>query len=499
MTPGTRGPGTTSARLSPAYLCWLGLASAVTLWVVVVTRLVVHRHNMFATFDFDLGIHDQSLWLLSKGQWFNTVCGLPVFGHHAMFMYYLLVPFVWLGGGPNLWNTFQVLALGLAAIPVFLVARRATRSHVMALAFGVAWLLLPTVTFLAWETFHPETMAIPFLLMGYHYATTRPQGTGRHVTRPNLITVAWIAAAMLWKEDISLAVMGIGILLVLQRRRRFGLALLGGSALYFLVFAVWMVPALAGETSAYGMLYGDLGTTPFEVARTSITEPSLFFRRLDDNNALGYVGQLAAPLGFLPLAAPAVILMGVPQFFINILTTADFTWAMMYHYQAVPIVAMILGAAETAGWIARRKRHLGTATAMLVLVSSLVAANAWGALPGGNKYNAGYWPHGNRPTAGWEAALERVGPDDAVAAHYAFVPHASQRKLVYTFPNPWIRTNFLGDPSLLESPSKITWLVIPDNSLGEQAANLLESLLATGEYGDAQTVQGITTYRRLKP
>jgi uncharacterized membrane protein len=486
-------------RLSTAQIAWLGLAVAVTLWVVVVTRLVVHRHNMFATFDFDLGIHDQSLWLLSKGRWFNTVCGLPVFGHHAMFMYYLLVPFVWLGGGPNLWNTFQVLALGLAAIPVFLVARRATKSHVMALGFAVAWLLLPTVTYLAWETFHPETMAIPFLLMGYHYATTRPDGAGRHVTRHNLITVAWFAAAMLWKEDISLAVMGIAVLLILRKRLRFGLALLGGAALYFLVFAVWMVPTLAGETSAYGMLYGDLGKTPFEVARTSLTEPSLFFRRLSDNNALGYVGQLAAPLGFLPLAAPAVILMGVPQFFINILTTADFTWAMMYHYQAVPIVAMILGAIETTGWITRRKQVLGTVAVTLALASSLIAANAWGILPGGNKYNAGYWPHGDRSTAGLEAALERIGPDDAVSAHYSFVPHASQRKLIYTFPNPWIRTNFLGDPSLLESPSKITWLVIPDNTLGEQAADLLESLVATGEYGDAQTVEGVTTYRRLKP
>jgi hypothetical protein len=51
----------------------------------------------------------------------------------------------------------------------------------------------------------------------------------------------------------------------------------------------------------------------------------------------------------------------------------------------------------------------------------------------------------------------------------------------------------------LESPSKITWLVIPDGSLGAQAAELLQSLIATGEYGDAETVAGITSYRRLKP
>jgi hypothetical protein len=135
----------------------------------------------------------------------------------------------------------------------------------------------------------------------------------------------------------------------------------------------------------------------------------------------------------------------------------------------------------------------------LALVASCVAANAWGLMPFGDKYRAGYWPHGEQVVDGWKAALDRVGPDDAVSAHYAFVPHASQRRIIYTFPNPWVRTNFLGDPSLLESPSKIKWLVIPDNTMGGAAAEVLQKLISTGEYGDPQTVAGITTYRRLKP
>jgi len=174
------------------------LTGAVLAWIWVVGRLVVDRHNSFATFDFDLGIHDQSLWLLSKGQWFNTVCGLPVFGHHAMFMYWLLVPLVWLGGGPNLWNLIQVVALALGAVPVYLIAKQRLRSDVLACMLGVSWLLLPTVSFLAWETWHPETLAVPFLMMGYHYATARPTGFGTDVRRRNIIAFAWLLAAMLW-------------------------------------------------------------------------------------------------------------------------------------------------------------------------------------------------------------------------------------------------------------------------------------------------------------
>jgi uncharacterized membrane protein len=247
------------------------------------------------------------------------------------------------------------------------------------------------------------------------------------------------------------------------------------------------------------MLYGDLGKTPLDVAKTSLQHPSLFFDRLSNNNFKGYVGQLTSPLGFVPLLAPLTLVMGIPQIFINILTTANFTWAMMYHYQAVPVVAMILGAIEGAAFLRRHSRVIGTLAACLAFVTSCIAATSWGLLPFGARYNVGYWPHGSQPTVGWDAALKRVGPSDPVAAHYAFVPHASHREIIYTFPNPWVRTNFLGDPKLLENPSKIKWLVIPDNSLGSSAAQVLQNLLDTGEYGDAQTVGGVTTYRRLKP
>lgn len=484
-----------TARSLPAAI----LTGAVLAWIWVIGRLVVDRHNSFATFDFDLGIHDQSLWLLSQGKWFNTVCGLPVFGHHAMFMYWLLVPFVWLGGGPNLWNLIQVAALALGAVPVYLIARHRLRSDVLACMLGLSWLLLPTVSFLAWETWHPETLAIPFLMMGYHYATTRPEGFGTDVRRRNITAFAWLLAAMLWKEDIALAVMGIAILLIAKKRWKFGCALLGFAAVYFLIVGVWMVPTLAGDTSAYGMLYGELGKTPFDVAKNSIKDPSLFFDRLSNNNFTGYIGRLSSPLGFVSFLAPLTILMGVPMIFINILTTADFTWAMMYHYQAVPVTAMMLGAIEGAGFLRRRSKVIGACAVTLTLLSSCIAADAWSLLPFGDQYRKGYWPHGEQVVDGWKAALERVGPTDAVSAHYAFVPHASQREIIYTFPNPWVRTNFLGDPSLLESPSKIKWLVIPDNTLGGAAKTVLEQLLASGEYGDAQTVSGVTSYRRLKP
>ena len=467
-------------------------------WIFLFARLIIRRHDSFQTFDFDLGIHDQSLWLLAHGKTFNTVCGLPVFGHHAMFMYYLLVPFVWLGGGPNLWNTFQVLALGLAAIPVFKIAVHRLNSRIAGLAFAIAWLLLPTTIYLVWETFHPETMAIPFLLTGYHYAITRNSPHTGRLSRTSLAFI-WLAAAVLWKEDIALAVIGIGVLMLWKRQWRFGATLIGAAFVYFLVIGVWLVPTLAGEFSSYGALYGNLGQTPLDVVKNSVLHPSRFFGRLSDNNALGYTGQIMSPLAFMSVLAPITLVMAVPQYFINILTTADFTWAMMYHYQAVPIVAAIVAAIDGVAFMQRRNRYLGHLCVTAVLIASSIAAVNWGNSPIGKKKDYISWGSNTSWIEGWKAAQRRVGPNDIVSATYALIPHITHREVVYSFPNPWIQSNFLNSPSRYVDPDRVKWIVVAEMQMAPEVTEKLNSLIASGEFGDAETVNRVTSYRRLRP
>ena len=45
------------------------------LFVIVFGRLIWLRHARYGTFDFDLGHHDQAIWLLSQGKGFITVSG----------------------------------------------------------------------------------------------------------------------------------------------------------------------------------------------------------------------------------------------------------------------------------------------------------------------------------------------------------------------------------------------------------------------------------------
>jgi uncharacterized membrane protein len=476
------------------------LAMAMLVWGVKVTQLVWLRHDKFLTNDFDLGIHDQSLWLLAHFKSWNTVYGGPVFAHHAMFMYVFMVPLVWLGGGPNLWNFLQVVALALTAVPLYLLAKRRWNNDWAAMALGVVWLVSPTTTYLVQETFHPEAMALPFLVTGYYLATTRPDGTPREVFRHNLLTVGFLLAAMLWKEDIAIVVTMMGLVLLWRGRRKFAWAVFFGALAYTVIIGAWLVPALAHGDTAYGMLYGGMGKTPTQVFVNSVKHPSWFFRRLDHNNAVSYANRIQAPWGWMGLLSPITLLMAVPQFFINILTTAKFTFVIRYHYQAIPLAVSAIAAVEGITWAKARHKIFGHTALALLLVSALITTVRWGDLPYAKRYSKWDWGTLEVQTAGWQAALDRIGNDPSgVAAMYQLVPHLSQRDNIFTYPNPWIRSNYLSDSGHGRSPEKVQWLVVIPERLNPPALALFNSLVESGEFGDLQTVDGVVTARRLTP
>lgn len=486
----------TLARRNRERMPSLILLVATLCWILLMRWIVLLRHASFNTFDFDLGIHDQSLWLLAHGHWFNTVCGLPVFGHHASFMYVLLAPLTWIGAGPDTWNVLQVFMLGSAAGPVFLLARDRTRSEWIGLLFGIAWLLAPTTAYLAFETFHPETMAVPFLLMAYRHCTSGQHSASIPAIRANAVAFAWVLAAMLWKEDVALAIIGISIVVICRGRRRFGVFLLAFSAVYFVVVALWLVPKLAGDNTAYGMLYGDLGRTPTDVLRTSVAHPSMVIDRLRDNNALGYLGQIAAPFGFLTALAPIVLVMGMPQYFINILTTSDFTWSMMYHYQAVPLATAATAAVEGLALLKRHSRVLTRLGVLALCVAGPLTTYSWGMLPIARD-EVTFEDLSARDVSGYTRAIATIGPDDAVSAEFDVVPHLTHRQTIYTFPNPWIRMNFLSNASMTREQCKIQWIVLDKSTLDPESGALLESLVSSGTFELIETVAGVSTYRRI--
>ena len=152
------------------------------------------------------------------------------------------------------------------------------------------WLLQPSVQWFAWETFHPEVIAIVPVLCAYLAAERNKIGW----------YWIWLVLAIVWKEDLALLFIGLGLLYLIRRRWRLGAATIAVGTLWFAAFAMVMVPHLAGGQTVYGPLYGDLGDSPSEVARTAVTDPGAVASRLKQNGSGSYAVQLMAPMAFTP-------------------------------------------------------------------------------------------------------------------------------------------------------------------------------------------------------
>jgi uncharacterized membrane protein len=478
----------------PAVLALVALAAT---WAVTFGVLVVRRHHGFWDLDFDMGIHDQSIWLLAHGRGFITVRGLQVFGHHASIGYFLLVPFYWLGAGPDFLNMFQVVAIALGVVPLYLLGRERGLQTAAAAAVGAAFLLHPASQFFSWELFHPEVVAMTPLLCAYLCAV-----------RTSWKWFAfWIVLAVSWKEDIALAVVVLGLLITLRgnrrrgasppdaigggargvdRTRRVGLATAALALGWFLLWTVVLFPAINGGHVQSEGIYTGVGGSADGMARTLVTDPGAITSRVFSSESGDFALRLLAPFGLVPLLAPLVLLIGVPQFLLDVVSDVPWTRVINHHYAALCLVALALATVEGVAFARRRaSRAVATGLAVFVLGCATVTTFTWGLSPVGAEYESGFWPPPADARINAKRAAVAMVPDGvSVSAVYTMVPQLSQRAEIYSFPNPWQSKNFGINGSPRRSPSRVDWLVIDRAIVDPDPTSkaLLDSILASRKF-----------------
>lgn len=441
------------------------LAAALVLYGCVFTWLLALRHARFGTFDFDLGIFDQNVWLLSQGKSFLTVRGLEIFGHHASLGHFLFVPFYWLGAGPDFLNAAMVAAVAAAAAVLFRLASGLSGSEWIGLALALAFALHPTTTWLLQETYHPEVMAIAPLFLAFEAAERgRLRACGW-----------WLVLAVSFKEDIALAAAMMGLLVAFRGQRRAGLAIGAASLAWFVFVLEVLLPRYTPGGAFFQEFYSHLGETPGEVVTGILTSPGTVLGHLAKADAAGYLVGLADAYGFTPLLSPLPLLLGLPQFAANLLSQHSFTWSLRLHYAALVLAAMTLAMVE--GVCRRRSRTVRHALAVLVLVCATATSLLRGIGPGSRDFRAGYWPLVEQSrTATIARAVSLPGPDDVVSASYTIVPHLTHRERVYRFPNPWWSAGWGVNGETMHSPEAVEWIVLDKLLLGEDDRGLYRHL-----------------------
>lgn len=449
------------------------LGAAVVIWIATFAFLVVRRHDRFWDIDFDMGIHDQAIWLLARGRGFVTVRGLQAFGHHATPGYFLLAPASWLGAGPNFLNVMQVTVLALGAFPVYLIARARGVSPWASAALGTAFLLHPALQFFAWELFHPEVIAITPLLCAYLCATRRSWRW----------FAVWVVLAVAWKEDVALAVIVLGLIIAWRGDRRVGLTTAGLALVWFVAMTFIVMPAINGGALQSEGIYSGVGGSASGILDTALSDPGRITARVFGSESGNFAWKLLLPFGLVPLLAPVVLLVGAPQFVLDVISDVPWTRTITFHYAVLPLTAITIAMVEGVAFLGRRGGQLVRVAAPAAVVAcSVYGTIAWGPSPVGAEYRKGWWPPVvDARLAAKRAAIDAVPEGASVSASYTLVPHLTHRAEIYSFPNPWRPANWGVPGSPSRSPKRVDWIVIDRQILGREQG-LLARILSRGNF-----------------
>jgi len=277
---------------------WVALP--VVFYLLAVGGAAILRHLSFHSTAYELGIYDQVVWSISRGEGpFST---LPAknnpsyyFGHHLQPILFLLAPLYWVVSSPLTLVVCQTAFLAFGGILVYWLAREVLKDRLLAFLFLVLYLLYPPLKEMNLFDFHPIALSVPLLLGAFCFL---------HKDRlfPFLL---FLTLALLTKEEMPGIVVIFGVyLLLVKRRPLWGAGLmLAGVTLFFLELRILM-PYFSGKGVAYAVFdrYAHLGGGISGILRTLFTDPGRIFALLAAH--LSYTHTIFFPLGFLPLLSP---------------------------------------------------------------------------------------------------------------------------------------------------------------------------------------------------
>ena len=407
----------------------------------------IWNYDHLGTFGFDLGIHDQATWLLSRGHWpFITISGTYYFGDHLSWIMFLLVPLYWIVPSAKVLLVAQSLALGLAAVPLFLVARLKLRSEWLAAAVAWVYFFNPYMGWVNTDQFHPDAFVVPLTFLAFLFA----------MRRRRVLFLAMVVLAMLVKEDVALLIFGVGVWVAILYDRRTGIVAAALSALWMFVNFRFILPALSGTGSltTYVITHGD--RIPFGglggFARTLVTKPWRVAAEFFGEGRPMYYLKVFGPLGFLPFLSPSTLAAVILPLIANGLSTFGYQHMLKYHYGALVVPGLLVAAIFGVYHGSPRVRKI---LVCFMLLTAVVGLYLWGPAPGSR--DPASW--GDYPSSYVQAVEDaaKLIPDRAVvSADLRFVTQIDHRLEIYEFPNPWYGLNW-GAETPTGSPCPDAW------------------------------------------
>ncbi len=384
------------------------LLAAAGLYFVVFTFLVFLSYHWYNTFyHADLAQYNQTLWASLRGHIFYSA-GLEITSntylstHVSPFLLVFVLPFYALRQEPQTYLMLRVLALALAALPLFYCVRRLTASATAGLLLAVAFLFHPEIAAQPFTSgYETVFVAAPFFAAFYFFLERR---FGLFFT--------FLVITVSVREDFVPAALIFGLLALIWRRggkwvlAPLALGLAWGAAV-LIIFKLTIVHNM------FALYYGHLGDSFTAMIHTLIFHPIYSFEEVRRLQA-SYIYNLLAPEGIVLPFAGIASLFALPNIAINILRGTDPSGVAggIAHYSVLVVAAFWLTIAGLIGRIQKRlpgkEKIAATAIALVIVITVAASAHIWvNFLPKGPPADA----------AALTKALAMVPPDASFASN----------------------------------------------------------------------------------
>jgi uncharacterized membrane protein len=351
----------------------LGRMHGVVLGVAVLAYIVLFSARTIAAYQsggslFDLAVYEQGFWnALGDPPFYYSLEGeMSRFGRHFSPVFYVILPFYLIYSDPSTLLVFQSAAIGLGALPLYGFAT-ARLGRNTGLALALCYLLNPAVHDVNLKNdFHEISFAMPALMLLIFLAT----GASTPVYLASLLL------ALSTREEIAVTTALFGLYLVLiGRQATRGLITLGISVVWFLlVFGVVMPGFNASGRFPLPEGYEYLGATLPEIVRTVILRPDLLLVEITSAPKLDYLFWIFAPIAFLPLLAPEVLLVAGIALTQVLASTYPNHFEIFERY-AAPIVPIIFFATVVGVQrLTRLRPRIGSISTLAILTILIVLA-----------------------------------------------------------------------------------------------------------------------------
>lgn len=310
------------------------------LWVFILSYILVFgylcflKYHSFNYLDWDLAsdvivlrnsVHGKLLYYPFLEQ--------IIFGAHLYLIIFLFLPLYALFQTPLTLLFLQSIFLGLAAWPLYLLAR-SRLNQTFSLSIAIAYLLYPSVGYMNLFETHFDIYEIFFLFFALYYF--EKENFRRYLV--------FIALTLFCKENASLTVSMLGIYAWIRKRpQKWVLFPLLSGVAWFLLSVKLIIPHFAKDAGLYqgGFIfshyYKHLGSNLFEMAKTVVLHPVSTALFAFTPPKITYILQLFVPAGLLGLFSPLALLPVIPVFMQNLLSAAHNHSLIYYQYTALLI------------------------------------------------------------------------------------------------------------------------------------------------------------------